>query len=77
MTASEVIVLVVLSWNDSSGGMSERQYEMPSWQQCQAALVEARLDVSDGGDSEGGAVLFCAGDKLCGNYLKCPGRQQR
>ena len=53
-------MLVVLLWKATTSTFSERRYDFPNMQECQQAIQRAVTDVSDGGDSEGGAVLFCA-----------------
>ena len=54
------VILVAIIFTGSGNGQSRLIYPMPDWQTCLEAVDHAVTDMSDGGDAEGGAVIFCA-----------------
>ena len=52
-------MMVVLVWTANPGSVNEYRYDFPSMEDCLKSSEASMADVSDGGDAEGGAVLFC------------------
>lgn len=55
----KTIILVVIFANPGHGRL-ERTYEMSSWDQCLESVKTARTEYSQGAESEGGFIAFCA-----------------
>ena len=52
-------MLIVLIWTANPGNVNERRYDFPSMEECLKSADTALAELPDGGDAEGGAVLFC------------------
>lgn len=62
----EAVLVVMLTYCTGGGCTSIKEYKMPSMEACFEAVKNSKIDVSDGGDTEGSALLYCVpkGSKL-------------
>jgi hypothetical protein len=65
-TLAAVYLYVILHDENSSG---ERfRTRMPDMETCLAVLAKSRLEVADGGDSEGLGAVFCGTEQFHRHY---------